>query len=276
MVSGVQESKRGYFARILGLGGKRHGERQSEAQPDGHAAIRGLLAHQKVQIVYQPIVSLSSGRVYAYEALARPHAEYFPNPLALFSAAVDADMTGELGRLLRQQAVAQCPDYPLFLNVHPAELGEPFLVRPDDPLFQHPEPIYMEVTESVPLSHFALCHEVLDEVRGKGIRMAVDDLGAGFSNLKYISDLAPEVVKLDRQLVAGVDHKQRQQRLLRSVVRLCQEMGATVVAEGIETKGELQAVRDAGAELGQGFLLARPALPPPDVAWPLADATASA
>jgi EAL domain-containing protein (putative c-di-GMP-specific phosphodiesterase class I) len=117
----------------------------------------------------------------------------------------------------------------------------------------------------VPLSHFEQCHGVLAEIRARGILLAVDDLGAGYSNLKYIEELNPQVVKLDRQLVAGVRRNSRQEKLVRSIIRLCHDMDAKVVAEGIETLDELAAARDAGADYCQGYLLARPSYPPPDL-----------
>jgi EAL domain-containing protein (putative c-di-GMP-specific phosphodiesterase class I) len=119
--------------------------------------------------------------------------------------------------------------------------------------------------ESVPLSHFEQCHGVLAEIRARGVLLAVDDLGAGYSNLKYIEDLYPQIVKLDRELVAGVRHDTRQFRLLHSIVRLCHEMDAKVVIEGVETVGELSAAMAAGTDYVQGYALARPAFPPPTV-----------
>ncbi|HEX4353030.1 MAG TPA: EAL domain-containing protein, partial [Polyangiales bacterium] len=90
----------------------------------------------------------------------------------------------------------------------------------------------------------------------------------GFSNLKRIVDLHPQVVKLDIELVRGIDREPRQRSLVRSIVSMCREQDAYVVAEGIETAGELEAVIDAGVPYGQGFLLARPAFPVPPVSWP--------
>ncbi|MEZ4271750.1 MAG: EAL domain-containing protein, partial [Myxococcota bacterium] len=90
-----------------------------------------------------------------------------------------------------------------------------------------------------------------------------------YSNLKYISDLEPEIVKIDRELIAGVRPGTRQYTLMCSIVRLCEDMGAKVVAEGIETIDEFKAVLDSGAHYGQGFLLARPGFPPPKVKWPI-------
>jgi EAL domain-containing protein (putative c-di-GMP-specific phosphodiesterase class I) len=174
---------------------------------------------------------------------------------------------GEMGRELRAMAVQSCPRTALFLNLHPSEFNEGWLVRPDDAIFFRDEPVYLEITESVPLSHYEHCHGVLKEIRGRGMSLAVDDLGAGYSNLKYIADLSPEVVKLDRQLIANLQGEVRLQKLVTSLVKLCDAQGAKVVAEGIETPEEMRAVIDTGAQYGQGYLFARPALPAPKVDW---------
>lgn len=220
-------------------------------------------------IHFQPIVSLSTGEIFAYEALARPSHPALPGPLPLFAAAVAEGVCGELGSLLRRIAVDGCPGHPLFLNVHPAEFDSGFLVRPDDALVTHDEEVFLEITESVPLTHFEHCHTLLAEIRAKGVKLAVDDLGAGYSNLKYIADLAPDVVKLDRELIREMNRSKRLMLLVGSLVRLCEDLGALVVGEGIETVEELIATQALGVHFGQGFYLARPASPPPAVSAPL-------
>lgn len=239
-----------------------------DAAPPATQAIRKLLDERLVKVVYQPIVDLRTRKTFAYEALARPQMPEFDGPLSMFAAAVAHSLTGELGRLLRQMSIDGCPEHPLFVNIHPAELNERYLVQPSDPLFNHDHDIFLEITEGVPLSHFHLCQSILNEVRGRGIYLVVDDLGAGYSNLKYIADLQPKVVKLDRGLIAGLVTSSRLYTLVSAIVVLCEQLGATVVAEGIETVTELEAVIAAGARYGQGYLLARPAFPLPEVKWP--------
>ena len=221
-----------------------------------------------MRVVYQPVVDLRNGRVFAHEALVRCSEPGFESPIALFAAAVAEGRTGELGRLLRELASENAPDETLFLNIHPAELNEKFLVQPSDPIYNHTADVYLEITEGVPLSHFHLCQTILSEVRGRGVFLVVDDLGAGYSNLKYIADLQPRVVKIDRGLVAGLTIDSRLFRLVSAIVVMCRELGAQVVAEGIETQDELSACIAAGARFGQGYFLARPAFPLPTVNWP--------
>jgi EAL domain-containing protein (putative c-di-GMP-specific phosphodiesterase class I) len=229
-----------------------------------------LVTREELTVVFQPIVDMKTGSLFAHEALVRcNHPTRRRSPPELFDEAVKLGCVGRLGRMIREIAIPLSCGTPLFLNVHPDELAERWLVRPDDPIFQHDSQVYLEVTESVPLSHFDLCMSVLRELRARGgVHLVVDDLGAGFSNLKSIADLEPKVVKLDRELVAGLDRKPRQQRLVQSVVQLCTDLDATVVAEGVETAAEYGALRATGAQLGQGYLFARPAYPMPRITWP--------
>ncbi|MBP9085406.1 MAG: EAL domain-containing protein [Kofleriaceae bacterium] len=235
------------------------------------AEIFNVIANRLVSIVYQPIVDLQRRKIFAYEALARSKSPHFAGPLPLFAAAVEHNCTGELGRLLRTMSLAGCPNSPLFINIHPSELNEQYLIQPDDAIFNHNDDVYLEITESVPLSHFEMCQSMLQEMRGRGVHLVVDDLGAGYSNLKYIADLHPKVVKIDRGLIDGLTINSRLFKLVTAIVKLCKDLDALVVAEGIETISEFEAVLASGARFAQGYLLARPAFPLPETIWPARD-----
>jgi len=237
--------------------------RRTRHDADDPDRVPAVLAVGELKVVYQPIVDLRRRTIFAYESLVRSTSPYFQGPPALFTEAIRSRYCGALGRAVRELTVESAPPYPLFVNIHPNEFDEGWLVQPDDPIFHHDHPVYLEITESVPLSHFSLCHSVLAEVRSRGVLLAVDDLGAGYSNLKYIADLSPQVVKLDRGLIMNMQKGTRQHRLVRALVRLCEELGTKVVAEGIETADEAEAVMDTGAHYGQGFFYARPSFPPP-------------
>jgi EAL domain-containing protein (putative c-di-GMP-specific phosphodiesterase class I) len=234
-------------------------------RPNRKSQIPSVLRTGALAVVLQPIIDLRSAATFAYEALVRSTSPIFAGPPGLFAEAIDAEVCGAVGRLIRELAVEACPTHPLFLNIHPNEFDEGWLVQPNDPIFRHEHDVYLEITESVPLSHFELCHNVLKEIRSKGISLAVDDLGAGYSNLKYIADLSPEIVKLDRKLVANMHRDARLRTLVRAIVGLCVDLGARVVAEGLETADEVAASRAAGAHYGQGYYFARPGFPPPIV-----------
>ncbi len=219
--------------------------------------------------VFQPIVDLSDGSVFAHEALVRCKHEAFASPIGLFEHAVKEGSCGKLGRTIREGLFEAPPESALFVNLHPHELRDRWLVQPDDPICFHDDPVYLEVTESATLDYFDLCVSVLKEVCARtGAYLVVDDLGAGYSNLARVLDLEPKVIKLDRALITGLDQSPRKQVLVKHLVGLCDGLGAKVVGEGVETYEELEALRDCGAHFGQGYFLARPNNPPPHVRWP--------
>lgn len=231
---------------------------------DSQSALARMVGTEHLSVVFQPVVRLDTGAIYGYEALVRCRLPEYRNPLVLFQHAVATGCAGRLGRLIREIAVPLCSGHRLFLNVHPQELHESWIVRPDDPIFAHDHETFVEVTESVPVTHFDLCLNVLRELRSRGgISLVVDDFGAGVSNLKRVVDLAPQVVKLDRELIAGIDRNPRQRKLVSRLVTMCRGLQADVIAEGVESADECSALRDTGMRLAQGYLFARPAFPLP-------------
>ena len=182
--------------------------------------------------------------------------------MSLFASAVEHACTGELGRMIRTMALEGCPTHPLFLNIHPAELEREVrraAGRSDLPAQRGRLPRDHRGRSALALP---LCQSVLREVRGRGVYLVVDDLGAGYSNLKYIADLHPKVVKLDRDLIMGLVKETRMFKLVAAIVVLCRELDALVVAEGIETVEELEAGPGRGRALRPG-LPAGAAFPPP-------------
>jgi EAL domain-containing protein (putative c-di-GMP-specific phosphodiesterase class I) len=221
-------------------------------------------------VVYQPIVDLATGRTFAQEALVRcRHADY-PTPPVLFEHAAREGACGRLGRLIRDIAFDTPEDTTLFVNVHPDELTSRWLVQPDDPVGFQRRPVHLEITETTAVTHHELCMSVLKELcRRTGALLVVDDFGAGYSNLERVVALEPAIVKLDLVLTRNIHKNKTKQVIVRHMVNLCTELGARVVAEGVEELDELSCVRDCGAHYAQGYLLARPAVPAPAVNWPL-------
>ncbi|MDP3274744.1 MAG: EAL domain-containing protein [Deltaproteobacteria bacterium] len=234
---------------------------------DSMAALADIIAPSDLSMVFQPICDMHTLEIFAYEALLRCRRPEFSPPPVLFERAMRDHCVGRLGRLIREVAVPLIENIPLFLNVHPKELEERWLVQPDDPMYFHDSTIFLEITESVPMTHFMLCRDVLRSIRSMGsVELVVDDLGAGYSNFGRIAELEPSVVKLDMGLIRGVENTKRTQTLITSLVRLCMDLGARVVAEGIETADSFLALRDCGVHLGQGYYLARPQFPLPSIA----------
>jgi EAL domain-containing protein (putative c-di-GMP-specific phosphodiesterase class I) len=233
---------------------------------DSLHAIQALVRPSDLSCVFQPIVRFDTLEVFAYEALVRCSIEHLRSPPVLFERAMQDKCVGRLGRLIREVAIPLCSGWPVFVNVHPQEIQESWLVRPDDPIFEHDDEVFLEVTESVPMTHFQLCRDVLREVRSKpGIHLVVDDLGAGYSNFGRIAELEPAIVKIDKGLIDDIVEQKRTRTLVTGLVRLCVELGAQVVIEGIETLEQFIACRDTGAHYAQGYLLAKPGFPLPTI-----------
>jgi EAL domain-containing protein (putative c-di-GMP-specific phosphodiesterase class I) len=228
----------------------------------------GGLSPADLDVVFQPIVDLSTRRVFAYEALARCSWSKLADPEDLFKHAEASGCCARLGRVLRGLAVAKCPGVPLFLNLHPEELTGSCLLDLDDPIHLHDSQVFLEVTESAAFTHHEECLAILRRLATHhGVFLAVDDLGSGHSNLKRVLELEPSIVKLDRTLVTGLHENRRQQVLVRCLVQLCSDLGARVVVEGVESREEYLAVLDTGAQLVQGYFFARPSYPPPAPRW---------
>jgi EAL domain-containing protein (putative c-di-GMP-specific phosphodiesterase class I) len=214
---------------------------------------------KSLRLVFQPIFSAQGG-LYGYEALARTSEPRLPHPGVLFEVAERLDRVHELGRLVRAQAAAQLDRFiPVaFVNVHPRELADDSLLDPEAPLSRHAHSVVLEITERQSIERVPGLPARVKALRALGYRLAIDDLGAGYSSLTSFAVLEPEVVKLDMILVRACDREPVKQQLIRSMTSLCGELGASVVAEGIETNEERETVVGLGCDFLQGFLLGRP------------------
>ncbi len=118
--------------------------------------------------------------------------------------------------------------------------------------------LVIEITEDAPVDDYDAVNEALGGVRTQGGQLAIDDAGAGFASLRHILRLNPDIIKLDLTLTRGIDTDRRRRALASALITFASEIGASIVAEGIETRAELDAPRDLGVAYGQGYYLARP------------------
>lgn len=221
-------------------------------------------------MAYQPIVSWSRRQTFALEALVRSAEPAMRGPDALFDAAERLDRVRDLGRRIRARVAAAAverPDATFFVNLHPSDLLDDELHSAAAPLTQVASRVVLEVTERASLDHLADVRARIASLRRAGFRIAVDDLGAGYAGLASFAQLEPDVVKIDMSLVRDVDANATKQKLVRSMASVCADLGLTLVVEGVETASERDMLVTLGCDLLQGYLFARPAHPPPPVAW---------
>ncbi|HVU00564.1 MAG TPA: EAL domain-containing protein [Polyangiaceae bacterium] len=221
-------------------------------------------------MAYQPIVSAETKTVIAYEALLRSGEPALPHPGAVLDAAERLGRLPDVGRAVRQLAPAPMADVRplLFINLHAADLADEDLFAPASPLANIAPRVVLEITERASLDEMNDVRSRVSRLRAMGFRIAIDDLGAGYAGLTSFALLEPEFVKLDMSLVRDVHRSALKRKLVRSMTALCKDMRIAVVAEGIETKEERDAVVELGCDLLQGYLLAKPGKPFPEVsAW---------
>jgi len=230
--------------------------------------VRFDLALEGLWMAFQPIVEAKTGALFGVEALMRSNEPSIPHPGALLDAAKQLDRLPALGRRTRTlagRALRDAPQIPaLFVNLHPLDLLDVDLVAESSPLTQIASRVVLEVTERESLVASAALTDRLDRLRELGFRIAVDDIGAGYSGLTSFTDLMPEIVKIDMSLVRAIHTSRVKQRTVGALCTLCHEIGTLVVGEGVETSDERDCLVELGCDLLQGYLIARPSatLPP--------------
>jgi EAL domain-containing protein (putative c-di-GMP-specific phosphodiesterase class I) len=221
-------------------------------------------------MAYQPIISWKDQRIFAFEALVRSEEQALPHPGALLDAAERLERVADLGHTIRSHVastlVSEPHDALTFVNLHVLDLLDARLYADDAPLHPYARNIVLEITERSSLDAVPDVQTRIAKLRERGYRIAVDDLGAGYAGLSTFTLLEPEVVKLDMLLVRGIDTSTTKQKLVQSMASLCGEMGALVVAEGIENEKEAKTVISLGCNLIQGYYFAKPNKPFPRVA----------
>ena len=235
--------------------------------PPSHERLTGAI--RSLAFVYQPIVRWSARKVIAHEALVRSAEPGLEGALALFDAARILNRQRELGGAVRGRLGADLSTIQgdLFVNVEPPDLLDAGLYDPRSPLCQNSERVVLEITERASLSFVPEVRRRVFKLRDLGFRIAADDIGADYSGLTNLAVLQPDVVKIDMNLVRNVDREPTRRKVIASLAELCAEMGSVVVAEGVETADERDALVALGCDLLQGHLFARAAGRPPAVRW---------
>lgn len=237
---------------------------QSRRDQDIAAHVDSLLTTRSLITVFQPICHLGSGEIVGAEALTRFTGPPFKSPDQWFADAESIGRGLELELLALETALAAAARLPahvyVAVNLSPSACLDVRLSGIVRESGLRPERIVVELTERSPVADYARLAAALAPLRSAGVRIAIDDVGAGFSSMRHILRLSPELIKLDRSIVGGVDTNPGQKALLAAMLSFSSHIGAGLVAEGIETSSELATLAELGVKTGQGYLLGRPSV----------------
>lgn len=222
--------------------------------------VRDVLRGAGLTMLFQPIVCLGTAELVGMEALARFAPRPVRGPEMWFAQAAAAGLRGELELTAVRAAVSRLADLPegtfLSVNVSPATLISPGM---GETLAEAPlRRIVLELTEHAQVADYGHMNGALHELRRAGVRLAIDDAGAGFSSLRHVLRLTPDFIKLDGTLTRNIDRDPPRRALAKALNRFASEMGAAIIAEGIESRAEAETLRSLGASYGQGYHIGRP------------------
>jgi len=234
-------------------------QREAQIKKD---AITHVLDESNFEIALQPILHLSDRGTAGFEALCRFRPEPYRPPNEWFDDAAEVGLQQQLELNVIEVALALLPklhaDAYLTINTSPATLASGHISK----LVQAVDGsrIVVEITEHAAIDNFDMLLMEIDRLRDLGVRIAIDDAGAGYSGLQQIVRLRPNVIKLDMSLTKNIDRDLARRALASAMVQFAKDTNATVVAEGIETEAEMRTLTELGVEYGQGYHLGRPAL----------------
>jgi EAL domain-containing protein (putative c-di-GMP-specific phosphodiesterase class I) len=223
--------------------------------------IRAILDNPSaLTMMFQPIYDLETNEISAVEALARFEATPYRPPNVWFAEAHRNDLGVDLELLAIARAIAELPMLPNGVDLT-INAGPQTVISPEfrDAVHGATDRIILELTEHTAVEDYAQLVAALHALRRSGARISIDDTGAGYSSLTHILKLAPDFIKLDRDLVSSIDVDPVRRALAASLVTFASGTGATIVAEGVEDEAELEVLRSLGVRYAQGYYLGHPA-----------------
>ncbi|MFN3594305.1 MAG: GGDEF domain-containing protein [Thiobacillaceae bacterium] len=248
---------------------------------DLHAQLQQILQHKQITTLFQPILDLRDGRIHGYEALSRgPSDSSLHVPEALFRAAGHLGLTADLDLACVEAALNNfvARDLPgrVFINLSPTTLlTEEAIIDRLTGLIRaagiEPRRVVLELTEAAPGFEFAALRHITGSLQALGLRIAMDDLGEGFSSLRLWSELKPTYVKIDKHFIDGIHQDPHKLEFVRSIQQIAEGVGAQLVGEGVELASQLSVVRDLGIRFAQGYFIGRPGVLPARLPSPEAE-----
>ena len=229
--------------------------------------LRRAIERGCLEVHYQPMIALHNDTVIAFEALVRwPHAGGMRMPDQFIPLAEEVGLIDALGAWVLSEACATASSWPsrvgLAVNLSPVQLRDSRLVTVVRDALKNSglaaARLELEITESVPLEDNSISLATLHGLRALGVRISIDDFGAGFSSVSYLRRFPFDKIKIDRSFVRDVDTDLSAQAIVRAMATLGSSLGMAVTAEGIETPRQLQAAREMGCSQAQGYLISTP------------------
>jgi EAL domain-containing protein (putative c-di-GMP-specific phosphodiesterase class I) len=222
--------------------------------------IRGIIEREAFDIAFQPVFSLRRGEVVGFEALARFTEGRARSPDRWFNDAVQAGLSFELEIAVARKALQSLASLPrnayLAINVSPETAASDEIARLCT--CRAGNRIVLEITEHSSVDDYVVLAERARALREMGVRLAIDDAGAGFASLRHVLRLEPDLIKLDKSITHNIDTRVRHQSLAAALLTFASGTSASIVAEGIETESELESLKTLGVPYGQGYFLGRP------------------
>lgn len=210
--------------------------------------------------LYQPICQIETGEILGYEALVRNKFLNELSPLDIFKQAEQEGCRINLDCELLCKAINSIKEvspYMLFLNVFPSTLLEKWFLSWWDEHFVNPAHLVIEISESEPINDWETLKSVINKLRKRGVKIAVDDMGSGYSFFQHWIELNPDYIKLDRYYAAGLAENSLKQRIIEHLTKLFDGY-SIIILEGIETEKDLNTAKQLGISYAQGYLLGRP------------------
>jgi len=247
---------------------------EMEADFDERRFIRlelsSALAARSFELYYQPIVKADGEAIVGVEALLRwnhPTRGFIP-PAVFVRVAEEAGLMGQLGEFVLRRALADAarwPDLYVAINLSPVQVRDRKFVDTVAAILKEnavpPSRVVLEITEGLLIDEPETAKSRLEELRKLGVRLALDDFGAGYSSLTYLQRLPFDKLKIDRGFVAALEHSANTGVIIQAIVSLGRALGMSVLIEGVETEEQRVLLRLAGCNEMQGFLFARPGPP---------------
>ncbi|MCK5599007.1 EAL domain-containing response regulator [bacterium] len=227
-----------------------------------------IISDESIWTEYQPIIDLSDMSIYGYEALSRgPVNTIWQAPEFLFEMAFKFDKIAQLESVCAQSSLKRFDvmdqSSKLFVNIHPLALEE-LLPSFEDYLSKYPNiELVVEITERKLIQDFKKFKRLFNNMRERGIKIALDDVGSGYSSLQYLVELEIDYMKIDRSLITALHKNFIKESVVNALAEIAKDLGAKVIAEGIEMTTDLEAIKKLDIQLGQGFLFAHPTIHPP-------------